>query len=66
MPKRNYQRFNKKFHKFDISDEMPECEDIEPSEIKDLIEMFKNILDDQQAGIDLMKRYIKIINRKIG
>lgn len=52
--------------KLDISDEMPEYEDFDSNKVKDLIIMFKNILDSQQAGIDLMRRYIKIIERKIG
>jgi len=49
---------------FDISNEMPE-ELQSKSDIQDFIAMFFRMLDEQQAGIDLMRRYLKIIERKL-
>lgn len=45
---------------FDISTEMPEYE-INSNKILDLIEMFRNMLDEQQACIELMRRYLNIV-----
>ena len=49
---------------FDISNEMPE-ELQSKSDIQDFIAMFFRMLDEQQVGIDLMRRYLKIIERKL-
>lgn len=32
---------------------------------KNMLVMFNNLIEDQQAGIDLMKRYLKILERNI-
>lgn len=47
-----------------MSTEMPEYED-RLGDYREIISIFKNILEDQQAGLTLMKRYLQVIEYKL-
>lgn len=47
-----------------MSTEMPEYED-NFEDYRELLSIFKNILEDQQAGLALMKRYLQVIEYKL-
>ena len=47
----------------DISTDMPEYD--EKISYLEYIEMFRNMLDEQQANINLMKRYLRIIEYRL-
>lgn len=47
-----------------MSSEMPEYED-KFEDYRELLSIFKNILEDQQAGLALMKRYLQVIEYKL-
>lgn len=47
-----------------MSTEMPEYED-NFEDYREILNIFKNILEDQQAGLTLMKRYLQVIEYKL-
>lgn len=47
-----------------MSTEIPEYED-NLEDYRELLNIFKNILEDQQAGLALMKRYLQVIEYKL-
>ncbi len=47
-----------------MSTEMPEYED-NFEDYREILNIFKNILEDQQAGLALMKRYLQVIEYKL-
>lgn len=47
-----------------MSTEMPEYED-KMEDYREILNIFKNILEDQQAGLALMKRYLQVIEYKL-
>lgn len=53
-----------KISELDISSEMPEYEDSK-EDYKDLVQMFKRMVEDQKTGLELMERYIKVIEYKL-
>lgn len=49
----------------DLSTEIPKLDDSSKIPIKEHIVILKNLLADQQAGIDLLKYHIKKIEEKL-
>lgn len=47
-----------------MSTEMSEYED-NFEDYREILNIFKNILEDQQAGLALMKRYLQVIEYKL-